>query len=37
MGFSWINWYYITDEEYKQMTADRAKAKPRTTASLLQQ
>ncbi len=37
MGFSWINWYYITDEEYKQMTADRAKAKAGTSASLLQQ
>jgi hypothetical protein len=34
MGFSWINWYYITDDEYKQMTADRAKSKSKTTASL---
>jgi hypothetical protein len=34
MGFSWINWYYVTDDEYKQMVADRAKAKPKTTASL---
>jgi len=32
MGFSWINWYYLTDDEYKQAVADRAKAK--TTASL---
>jgi len=34
MGFSWINWYYLTDDEYKQMVADRAKSKPKTTASL---
>jgi hypothetical protein len=34
MGFSWINWYYLTDDEYKQAVADRAKAKPKTTASL---
>ena len=23
MGFSWINWYYITDDEYKQITDRR--------------
>ena len=23
MGFSWINWYYLTEEEYKQATARR--------------
>jgi len=34
MGFSWINWYYLTDEEYKQALADRAKAKQKTIASL---
>jgi hypothetical protein len=34
MGFSWINWYYLTDEEYKQALADRAKAKQKTVASL---
>ena len=33
-GFSWINWYCLTDDEYKQMVADRAKAKPKSTASL---
>jgi len=28
MGFSWINWYYISDEEYKKLTTERqAKAK----------
>jgi hypothetical protein len=25
MGFSWINWYYLTDEEYKQAIAERTK------------
>ena len=34
MGFSWINWYYLTDEEYKQALADRATAKQKTIASL---
>ena len=34
MGFSWINWYYLTDEEYKQAVADRAKAKAKMTASV---
>jgi hypothetical protein len=34
MGFSWINWYYLTDEEYKQAVADRAKSKLKTSASL---
>jgi hypothetical protein len=34
MGFSWINWYYITDAEYKQAVADRAKANLKNTASL---
>jgi hypothetical protein len=27
MGFSWIGWYFITDEEYKQAMANRAKSK----------
>ncbi len=34
MGFSWINWYYITDEEYKQRTAERAAKARKATASL---
>jgi hypothetical protein len=34
MGFSWINWYYLTEEEYKQAVADRAKANLKSTASL---
>jgi hypothetical protein len=34
MGFSWINWYYLTDEEYKQAVADRAKAKQKSSAGL---
>jgi len=34
MGFSWINWYYLTDDEYKQAVAERAKSKSKTTASL---
>lgn len=34
MGFAWINWYYLTEEEYKQAVADRAKSKPKTSASL---
>jgi hypothetical protein len=25
MGFSWINWYYLTDDEYKQAIAERTK------------
>ena len=34
MGFSWINWYYLTEEEYKQAVADRAKLKTKSSASL---
>jgi hypothetical protein len=34
MGFSWINWYYLTDEEYKQAVAERAKSKVKASASL---
>jgi hypothetical protein len=34
MGFSWINWYYLTDDEYKQAVADRARATAKSTASL---
>ncbi len=34
MGFSWINWYYLTDEEYKQAVEARAKANLKSTASL---
>jgi hypothetical protein len=34
MGFSWINWYYLTDDEYKQALADRqAKTKTKLSAS----
>ncbi len=33
MGFSWINWYYLSDEEYKQAVADRAKLKVKSSAS----
>ena len=38
MGFSWINWYYLTDDEYKQAVADRqAKAKKAAVAKLQRQ
>jgi len=35
MGFAWIGWYYITDEEYKQMSAARQAAKGKKTAANL--
>jgi hypothetical protein len=36
MGFSWINWYNLTDEEYKKAVADRqAKAKKTAMSALL--
>jgi hypothetical protein len=34
MGFSWINWYYLTDEEYRQAITERAKLKVKSSASL---
>ncbi len=34
MGFSWINWYYLTDDEYKSAVADRAKLKQKSSAGL---
>lgn len=33
MGFSWIGWYFLTDEEYKQAVAERAKAKKLTASN----
>jgi len=33
MGFSWINWYYITDEEYKAKLAERQAKSKKLTAS----
>jgi len=34
MGFAWINWYNLTDEEYKQAVDARAAKAKATTASL---
>ncbi|MBZ5611922.1 MAG: hypothetical protein LAP38_26980 [Acidobacteriia bacterium] len=34
MGFSWINWYYLTDDEYKQAIAARQAKARKTSASL---
>ncbi len=34
MGFSWINWYYLTDDEYKQAIAARQAKARKTTASV---
>jgi hypothetical protein len=34
MGFSWINWYYLTDDEYKSAVAERAKVKQKSSAGL---
>jgi hypothetical protein len=31
MGFFWIGWVELTDEEYKQQLADRKAARERTT------
>jgi hypothetical protein len=36
MGFSWINWYYLTDEEYKQAVADREAKAKKTAIALMQ-
>jgi hypothetical protein len=33
MGFSWIGWYFISDDEYKQAMAERAKAKKLTASN----
>jgi hypothetical protein len=34
MGFSWIDRYYLTDEEYTQAVAERATLKVKSSASL---
>ncbi|HYL37463.1 MAG TPA: hypothetical protein VEV17_16230 [Bryobacteraceae bacterium] len=34
MGFAWINWYYLTDDEYKQAMAERQAKAKKTTASI---
>jgi len=36
MSFAWLSFYYLTDDEYKQMTAER-KSSPRKTAALIRQ
>jgi len=36
MSFAWLSFYYLTDDEYKQMTAER-KYSPRKTAALIRQ
>jgi mono/diheme cytochrome c family protein len=33
MGFSWINWYYLTDEEYKEAIARRQATNKAASAS----
>jgi hypothetical protein len=33
MGFSWINWYYLTDEEYKEAMARRQATNKAASAS----
>ena len=33
MGFAWINWYYLTDDEYKQAIADRQAKTGRAVAN----
>jgi hypothetical protein len=35
MGFSWINWYNLTDEEYKKAVADRQASAKKTAMSAL--
>ena len=37
MGFAWIGWYDLTDEEYKSQVADRKEAQKTATASGQQQ
>jgi hypothetical protein len=32
MGFAWINWYYLTDDEYKQTVAERQAKVKKTIA-----
>jgi len=35
MSFSWVSWYYLTDEEYKQMVEERIlKLKKETALNL---
>jgi mono/diheme cytochrome c family protein len=36
MSFAWLSFYYLTDDEYKQMIAER-KSSPRKTAALIRQ
>jgi hypothetical protein len=36
MAFAWLSFYYLSDDEYKQMIAER-KASPRKTAALIRQ
>jgi hypothetical protein len=33
MSFAWVSYYYLSDEEYKQMSEER-KAKTKATASI---
>jgi len=36
MSFSWVSWYYLSDEEYKQMVEERIQKRKKMTALNLQ-
>jgi hypothetical protein len=33
MSFSWLSWYYLSDDEYKQMLAERQDKAKKLSAS----